>query len=399
MTVTHPENVSEAAATTPAIASPSAADTIGVLHVINGEHYAGAERVQDLLALRLPEWGFEVGFACVKPGSFTEMRESRNAPVYHVPMRARLDLRAAWKIARIVRREGYRLLHAHTVRTAIVGRLAAALAGVPLVYHVHSPTSRNTTRRWWNRVNSVVERLSLTGAKRLITVSESLGRHMEQQGFSRTKITVVPNGVPKVEAIPSRPAPTGQWTLGTVALFRPRKGVEVLLEALAILKQQGLPVRLRAVGAFETPQYALAIAARTARLGVADLVEWPGFTRDVTAELLQMDLFVLPSLFGEGLPMVVLEAMAAGVPVVATDVEGIPEAIRNGWDGVVAKAGDPQELARAIAQIVSGQLDWSALRASALKRHAEKFSDRAMAAGVAGVYREVLAGRHAQPPT
>jgi len=400
MNVTHSDNVPQAggpiaptlpaAVTTSATASTTAADTIGVLHVINGEHYAGAERVQDLLALRLPEWGFEVGFACVKPGSFAEMRESHHAPVYNVPMRARFDLRAAWKIARIVRREGYRLLHAHTVRTALVGRLAAALAGVPLVYHVHSPTSRNTTRRWWNRASAVVERLSLTGAKRLIAVSESLGRHMQQQGFSRTRITVVPNGVPKVAAIPSRPVPAGRWTLGTVALFRPRKGVEVLLEALAILKQQGLPVRLRAVGGFETPQYALAIAARAARLGVADLVEWPGFTRNVTAELLQMDLFVLPSLFGEGLPMVVLEAMAAGVPVVATDVEGIPEAIRNGWDGLLAKAGDAQDLARAIAQIVSGQLDWSALRASALKRHAEKFSDRAMAAGVADVYRDVL---------
>jgi glycosyltransferase involved in cell wall biosynthesis len=173
-------------------------------------------------------------------------------------------------------------------------------------------------------------------------------------------------------------------------LFRPRKGVEVLLESLALLKQQGLLVKLRAVGTFETPDYSQQIAALAAKLGVAEQIDWLGFTRDVTGELLEMDLFVLPSLFGEGLPMVVLEAMAAGVPVVATDVEGIPEAIRDGQDGLIARAGDAADLARAIARVVRREVDWSALRHSAIARHAEHFSDRAMAAGVAAVYRDVL---------
>jgi glycosyltransferase involved in cell wall biosynthesis len=365
--------------------------TVGVLHVINGEHYAGAERVQDLLAMRLPEFGFHVGFACVKPKGFAEARQSRQSPIYKVPMRSRLDLRAAWTIARIARREGYRLIHGHTVRTALVGRLAAALAGVPMVYHVHSPTSRNTNRPLLNRVNAVIEKLSLSGVSRLIAVSESLARHIEQQGFDSGKITVVHNGVPRVERLPSRTTPFGCWTLGTVALFRPRKGIEVLLEALAILKQQGFPVQLQAIGAFEDPAYQRQLLARVEHLGLGSLVNWCGFTRDVTAALLKTDLLVLPSLFGEGLPMVVLEAMAAGVPVVATDVEGIPEAIRDGLDGVIAHAGDPGHLARAIASVISGQVDWSALRRTALARQAEKFSDRSMAAGVAAVYREVLA--------
>jgi glycosyltransferase involved in cell wall biosynthesis len=380
--------------------------TVGVLHVINGEHYAGAERVQDLLALRLPEFGFEVGFACVKPGRFGEMRQSRDTPLYQVPMRSKFDLRAAGRIARIVRREGYKIVHGHTVRTALVGRLAAALAGVPFVYHVHSPTSRNTTRPWLNRINAIVERLSLTGVSRLIAVSESLGRHVREQGFRAEKVAVVHNGVPSPEHVSRERgegdnpvfADTKSGTvpvLGTVALFRPRKGIEVLLESLALLKQQGLPVKLRAVGTFESPDYSLEIAALAAKLGVAEQIDWRGFTRDITAELLQMDLFVLPSLFGEGLPMVVLEAMAAGVPVVATDVEGIPEAIRDGQDGLIARAGDAADLARAIGRIVRGEVDWSALRSSALARHAERFSDRAMAAGVAAVYRDVLSA-HSQ---
>ncbi len=103
-----------------------------------------------------------------------------------------------------------------------------------------------------------------------------------------------------------------------------------------------------------------------------------------------MDLFVLPSLFGEGLPMVVLEAMAAGVPVIAARVEGIPEAIRDGVDGLLAAPADAGDLAAAIARYVQGAVDWTSIRASAHCRQAEKFSDRSMAQGVAKIYRRVL---------
>jgi glycosyltransferase involved in cell wall biosynthesis len=120
------------------------------------------------------------------------------------------------------------------------------------------------------------------------------------------------------------------------------------------------------------------------------MIDWIGFTRNVSRELTQMDLFVLPSLFGEGMPMVVLESMAAGVPVVATRVEGVPDAVRDGRDGLLVAPGDPEGLARGIDRIISGQVDWCHLRESARRRHAEGFSDRSMAAGVAEVYGEVL---------
>jgi glycosyltransferase involved in cell wall biosynthesis len=166
--------------------------------------------------------------------------------------------------------------------------------------------------------------------------------------------------------------------------------MEVLLDALATLRAQGLPVRLRAVGGFETPQYEREVKGLVEKLGLSDAVEWTGFTEDVDGELAEMDLFVLPSLFGEGLPMVVLEAMAARVPVVATRVEGVPEAIRDGVDGLLADPGDPRSLARAIGRVIHGEVDWHQMRTRALARHAEAFSDRSMAAGVAEVYRRVL---------
>src|SRR5690242_10956974 len=140
----------------PIFVAPASAGTITgrVLHVINGEHYSGAERVQDLLAGRLPQSGFEVAFACLKPGRFETMRSSRNAHVINVPMGSRLDLQPARKLARLVRSEGFSLMHTHTPRAALVGAVASKLSGVPLVHHVHSPTSTDSTRRTLNRISA-----------------------------------------------------------------------------------------------------------------------------------------------------------------------------------------------------------------------------------------------------
>ncbi|MCD4726548.1 MAG: glycosyltransferase, partial [Pirellulales bacterium] len=306
----------------------------------------------------------------------------------------RLDLRAARRVARIVREGGYRILHAHTVRSALVGGMASVLTGVPLVYHAHSPTTNDTTRRWRNRLNGAVERMCLRRVSRVVAVSQAMAEHIAREGFDPERIAVVPNGVPRLDALPSRMTPRGRWRLGVVALFRPRKGIEVLIEAMARLHREGISVRLRAVGTFESPEYEAEIITQLQRLGLTEHVAWTGFTRDVPAELRKMDLLILPSLFGEGLPMVVLEAMAAGVPVVATRVSGVPEAIRHGRDGVLTDTADPDALARAIAAVVDGQYDWSSMRASAFERQTRLFSDRVMAEGVAAVYNDVLNKRH-----
>jgi len=365
--------------------------TARVLHVVNGEHYSGAERVQDLLALNLGNCGFEVGFACLKPGKFADMRRSQDAPLRTLKMLSRVDLRPAWQLARWIRDEQYALIHTHTPRAALIGRVAAWLAQVPMVHHVHSPTGRDSTRPWQDALNARIEHFSLSGTAAVIAVSRSLARYAAAQGVSRERIHVVPNGVPVAGPLSDRPLPARTWTLGTVALFRPRKGLEVLLEALARLRSTGHDVRLRAIGEFETPAYWQQINEQVARLGIAPYLDWTGFTNDVPAELARLDLFVLPSLFGEGLPMVVLEAMAAGVPVVGTRVEGVPEAIRDGIDGLLAEPNDPADLARAISEFIQSECDWASCRQHAHDRQAAQFSDKSMATGVAEVYRQVLA--------
>ncbi len=361
-----------------------------ILHVINGDLYSGAERVQDLLALGLPDQGFEVGFACVKPNKFPEARQAVDAPIHLLPMSSRFDLASGLRLARIVRKHGYALLHSHTPRAALVGRVAASFAGIPMVHHVHSPTARCTEDHGRNRLNSLIERLSVKGVRFLIPVSESLAHYLIDEGFSRERIRIVPNGVPTLGPLSVRARPLDDWVIGTVALFRPRKGVEILIEALALLRARGKSVRMRAVGTFESADYESVIKGLARRLDVSDLIDWIGFTRDVGSQLAQMDLFVLPSLYGEGMPMVILEAMAAGVPVLASDVEGVTEVLEHGCSGLVVAPNDAHSLAETLAAMIDGAFDWDAMRLAGWRRQSDLFSDQSMARGVADVYREVL---------
>lgn len=362
---------------------------VRVLHVINGEHFSGAERVQDLLAGYLPECGYEVAFACVKPGRFPEARKFRDAPFYPVPMRSRLDFSCGRKLAALLRDEQFSIIHAHTPRSLMVADQAARLAKVPLVYHVHSPAGRDSTRWFRNMANSWLERHAAHRASRLIAVSPSVRRYMIEQGFLASHVICVPNGVPTIDVAPRVTTPQ-TWTLGMSALFRPRKGIEVLLEALKLVRQGGNDVRLRAIGPFETPAYEAEVRALVAKLGIGDAIEWTGFVTNIASELAKIDALVLPSLFGEGLPMVVLEAMAAGVPVIASDVEGVPEAIIDREDGLLVQPGDAASLAAAINELTSGLVDYSTLSRNAQARHAERFSAEAMASNVAAVYDQVL---------
>lgn len=362
---------------------------VSVLHVINGEHYSGAERVQDLLGNSLPEFGFKTSFACVKPGLFPTKRKCQKPVVYDVPMKHRFDFSVARKIAELIKQQDVRIVHAHTPRSAMVAAVAARKMGIPFVYHVHSPVSRDSTRWLVNRFNQWIEAWALRRATKIVTVSDSLKDYMLGLGFDEAKVVAIPNGVP-VNATPKAKASRKSVTIGTVALFRPRKGTEVLIEALSNLRRSGLDANVLAIGPFETKSYENELKALADRLGVSEHITWAGFCDQVEPYFADMDLFVLPSLFGEGLPMVVLEAMANGTPIIASDVEGIPQAIRNGIDGLIVKAGAPIELADQIALLIHDRELREQLGESALDRQRESFSDVSMARKLSDVYRELV---------
>ena len=120
------------------------------------------------------------------------------------------------------------------------------------------------------------------------------------------------------------------------------------------------------------------------------MIEWTGFQTNVNEQLRKMDVFVLPSLYGEGLPMVVLESMANAIPVVASRVEGIPEAVRDEIDGLIFEPSNAGDLAEKLETLIGDNDRWSAMSQSAVERQRNELSDLSMARGVAQVYDELL---------
>lgn len=361
-----------------------------VLHLINGEHFSGAERVQQLLGKRLNSFGYDATFACLKPGKFRDKCQLRESQVCDFPMHGRFDLSVTKQIAAFVKGEGFSILHAHTPRTALVAALVSRKTGLPWVYHVHSPTSRDSTIGVKNRINQLVERYAIRTCSQLLTVSRSLRREMLRLGVSRTRLAVVPNGVPAFDPIDaSDRLGDSSWRLGIVALMRPRKGVEIALEALARLPERQ-NISLDLIGGFETPEYEAQIQAQIVDLGLATRVRLLGFQTDIAEHVRKLDALLLPSLFGEGMPMVVLEALAAAVPVVATSVEGTPEVIRHGVEGLLAEPRNSDDFARQIQDLTSDRERWSQFSSNALVRHRTSFSDTNMAGRVAAAYDRML---------
>lgn len=367
-----------------------------VLHIINGDLYAGAERVQELLADRLPSFGYEVSFVCLKEGAFQRALEAGPREVVTVAMRSRFDMiRTALRIARRARDSGSQLIHTHTSRGALIGSLTAAITGLPMTHHVHSPTIRDTTNAWTNGANALVERASLLRVAALIPVSDSLAHYLTKQGYPARRIHTVPNGVAASDLHTSREL-HDDLKLGMVALFRPRKGIEVLLQAMSLMIRRGQRVQLLAIGGFEKRDYERQVLALTEQLGLSAYVQWCGFQTDVLQELTGVDALVLPSLFGEGMPMVVLEAMAVGLPIIASAVEGVPEVVRDGQDGFLVPPNDVESLAATLLRLLDDRAAARSMGDAARQRQRSLYSDNAMAAGVSEIYDRLL-GRSAVP--
>lgn len=356
-----------------------------ILHIINGEFFAGAERVQDLLAQRLPEFGYETVFVTLKSGEFASYRQS-DAALHAIEMRSQTDLAPVADICELIRRENIALIHSHTVRSALIAMFCSYRTGRAMVHHVHSPADGDTESRLRNVRNSLTERLALHRALKLMPVSDSLVQYVTQRRYKPQRIQAIYNGVPVQEqSISNKQQPL----ICCVALMRPRKGIDTLITAFAALRKD-CDARLRLVGPFETSAYEAQIIKQCEALGISDAVEFTGFCSDVNAQLRQADIFCLPSHYGEGMPMVILEAMAVGLPIISTHVEGIPEQVRHGEDGLLVAPGDSNALCNALLKACSDEKQRKIMGHNARTRQQEHFSDQSMARAVADVYTQII---------
>jgi glycosyltransferase involved in cell wall biosynthesis len=282
-------------------------------------------------------------------------------PYLKHPIAPLWDLVALFRLWRHFKGGRIDLVHTHSSKAGILGRLAAALAGVPVIIHTAHGWSFNDTQPvWLRRLYIALERLAARFSKRLITVSSidrEKGLHLgvgrpEQYELLHSGIDQESFRTPDTSREAIRAAlgfDRSHKVVGTIACLKPQKAPLDFVRAAAAAHAEDDSLRFFIAGDGELrPQ----LKRLLAELGLQDVVRLLGWRRDVADLLHAMDLFLLPSLF-EGLPRAVLQAMAAGVPVVATAVDGTPEVVEDGVTGLLIPPGKPDVAARRTIEMLA----------------------------------------------
>ena len=380
---------------------------ISVLHIIQGKHFGGAEQVVLTLSKSYDRSRVRPTVACLSDGLLLEKLSAVDVPNFLIHMKSKTDIVAPlFKTIRLIKAQHIDIIHTHTVRSNLIGRLASFCTLRKCVTHLHSPILRDFADLRRGKINETIDRITRSIAARYIAVSHSLRKEMIQRGLAPDKILTVHN-VPDVDALKSSNRQTGSklhvrqeynippdaFLLVLVALLRPRKGVEVLITAMKKVVQYFPDAHLLLVGSddiSEDPDYGNRLRGLTAQLGLESNISFAGFRDDVPEILSQSNLMVLPSLFGEGLPMVILEAMTMGVAVIASRVEGVPEIIIDGKDGFLVEPGDSEQLSDKIIELIKDPVLLQDVGQRAREKILNEMNGRRHARQIEQVYREVL---------
>jgi glycosyltransferase involved in cell wall biosynthesis/peptidoglycan/xylan/chitin deacetylase (PgdA/CDA1 family) len=370
-----------------------------VLHLIWALDLGGAERQVVEIVRGLDRARFEPTVGClVRKGRWGDLLEREGIPVVEFAKQPRFDPGLIVRLRRFLRAQRFDIVHTHAFTAATWGRLAAALAGTPVVIaHEHSAFSLES------RTRRLVDRLLTPLTHRWIVVSESLARDLANaEKLPTSRLSIVRNGIRFTEAPRSAPDAAARTALagwpasaliGTVGRFERRKGLDVLVDAFALLARARPGVGLALVG--EGPlQGELERQVRT--LGLSGRARLCGRRDDVAEVLSALDVFVLPS-HAEGLSIALLEAGAAGRPVVATSVGGNGEVVRDGHTGLLVPPGDAAALADAVGRLLD---DGAAARRMGQRVAAEvrdRFAAGEMVRAIEGVYEDALAARASSP--
>lgn len=310
-------------------------------------------------------------------------------------MRPGPNLIGALEVLRFARDEQVDILHTHGYKGNILfGFLPRFVRRFPMVATLHGWTWSGGMNRM--RVYEWLDSLSLSRVDRVVTVSSAMQNHPRLKNRRNLALEVVPNGIPLDSDAVAKDATDlnpeiiafcqSGFTIGAIGRLSPEKAFEALLEVVASLAALGTVVRLVILGEGGLRS---SHEAAIKRLGIEKNVLMPGYVSDAKRYLSFFNLFAMPSLT-EGLPMVLLEAMQAGVPIIATRVGGIPDVLQEGKCGLLINPGCPEELERGITDVIK-DLEAADERVKAARiRVADTYSSRAMAEKYLAIYQSVL---------
>jgi glycosyltransferase involved in cell wall biosynthesis len=340
-----------------------------------------------------PDFHSTIGL--IKPGWVYDQVTSLGLPSLMINAGTTGDLGILLAVARCVRHDRIAVIHAHEFYMSAIGAAVSRWTGVPLVITVHGKSYYPD--RWRRRA---IYRMAAAQAAEVVTVSQNLQHFFcAATGTPMDHVRVIYNGIDCIPLLGSRPdpqllgsigIPPNAPVVGTIGNLYPVKGHIHLIRAAHIVIRKRPDTHFLILGRGAEKDL-LTSEART--LGIDHRIHLLGYRDDAVKWLRSMDVFTLPSL-SEGLPLSLLEAMAAGIPTVITEVGGMPEVVQDGLTGCIVSPGNPEALASRILYLLENPAIATEMGAAAFNRVRELFSRDRMVGEYRALYQRALASSH-----
>ena len=368
-----------------------------VLLLIDEASVGGGQNHVLWLAEGLAGDGFQVAVACEARGYLVDELQSAGINHFSVEIRNTVSpksFRALWKV---VREFSPDIVHTHGGTAGLYGRIVGHLQKRLIVHTYHGIHYLHFEGFLKKYLYLTFDRQLLRWTNATICVAESdRTLALEQRLAKRESNYLIPNGISvermKVRLnrnLDRRKQKSEKVIIGTIGRLHEQKGHKYFVEAAAELVKQLPNIEIRIIGDGDCRTQ---LQAQVVDLGLQDVIYFMGTRRDIAAQLSQMDVFVLPSLW-EGMPFVLLEAMAAGVPIVATNVDGVSEILKHEFEGVLVPPRDPHALAEAIVKVFRNKKRTREIVVNAKKKIAAEFSIEKMVQSTESVYRSLVTTR------
>jgi len=370
-----------------------------VLQVIPAFTVGGAEWMAAHLAVHLPVDQFRRGVVSLHGARGSPIEEylaHHSVPVYYINKRRGFDPTTWLRLYRLLRTLQPAIVHTHQTVGRYVYPACWAARQKIIVHTVHSLAPGEIHSRFWRRFQGWAYRRGVLP----VSIAQELTRTFVEE-YGRAPAAEIPNAIPTELYMPDA-ARRAEWrsqhavpqdalVYTCVAGLRPIKNHRLLLQAFAEAVQRLPDALLLLVGPPDrlNPSYAESLKALAQELGLEQCVRFLGSRADVPDILRASDVFVLSSDY-EGNPLSVLEAMAAGLPVISTAVGGVPELVQDGATGLLVPAGDAHALAEAIVQMGRDPMRRAVIGDAARQTALQRFDVRVMSRAYAALYQQLL---------
>lgn len=372
------------------------------LYVFDNMEFGGGERVFAQIINRLSGKRYNIMVACLPTGAFIEKIEGSGAQIKSIDMRNRFNPGVILRLANLMKREKIDIVHSQGARADFFARIAAKLAGVPIVVStVPMPVEGFDVHPIRKLIYKAFNRFSECFVDRFIVVSDALEKMMiEKHRIDPQRVVKIYNGIEKDEYCLTDEEIAYRRIIfrkksdlredipvvGVIGRLVWQKGFKYFIDAIPDVLKEFKKARFLLVGEGELKDE---LKQESQKLKLEDKIIFTGFRSDIKDILSSIDILVIPSL-REGLPVILLEAMAMMKPIVATEIEGIMEILEDGVAGSLVPPGNTNALKKAIIYMLTHKDKALQMGLSARKIVEERFGVDIMVQKVEEVYEELL---------